>query len=62
MVKFEYLNSEKQKYQHLIEDDEMSQMALIGAFYISKCCCGLQNDEREKIVKKLRKYSIYLVL
>ena len=38
--------------QHLIEDDEMSQMALIGAFYTSKSCCGLQNDEREKIVKK----------
>ena len=62
MVKSKYLNSEKQKYQHLIEDDEMSQMALIGAFYTSKSCCGLQNDKREKIMKKLRKYSIYLVL
>ena len=31
MVKSKYLNSEKQKKsQHLIEDDEMSQMATAG--------------------------------
>ena len=40
----------------------MSQMATPGVFYSQKRDCGLQNIEREKYVKKLKKYSIYLIM
>ena len=53
MVKSKYLNSEKQKNQHLIEDDEMSQMATPGVFYSQKRDCGLQNIERKILWKNL---------
>ena len=47
------INSEKQKNQHLIEDDEMSQMATPGVFYSQKRDCGLQNIERKNMWKNL---------
>ena len=54
MVKSKYLNSENiKKNQHLIEDDEMSQMATPGVFYSQKRDCGLQNIERENMWRNL---------
>ena len=54
MVKSKYLNSENiKKNQHLIEDDEMSQMATPGVYYSQKRDCGLQNIERENMWKNL---------
>ena len=41
------------KNQHLIEDDEMSQMATPGVYYSQKRDCGLQNIEREKLWRNL---------
>ena len=40
----------------------MSQMATPGVYYSQKRDCGLQNIERENMWKKLRKYSIYLIM
>ena len=40
----------------------MSQMATPGVYYSQKRDCGLQNIEREKYVKKLRKYSIFFLI